>query len=576
MIEQTITACEVALRAGNLELAAELVAEALRLAPGRAEIHALAGRVHRAEGRAKAALAQFRTALALTPEFSACWQEFSDCIRIARPLHLDAALIRQLDACLKMERIDTNGATLTAGEILLEQFARVTSTGGDVLQAIVTGWRTSPEGEALYDLLLTYLEGYRVLHLPLERAFTELRQRLLRTVMHRRVQPSPLALMAAMAVQCFRNEYVFFLTDWEREAVHGLSAELTHEGVDAAVVAAIAAYQPLGRLPNFEGVRAALDATGEPLVRRMLQVQVDEPTEERRVKKDIATLAPIEDLVSQQVRDQYEENPYPRWSRLPLGRGTRATIAGTVKKVLVAGCGTGEDPLKKAATEPQCEITALDLSLASLAYGARKAREYGIANVTFLHGDILDLAELPGKFDLVVCTGVLHHMREPERGLAAIAAAAVPGGLLQIALYTESGRQAIVAGIELRRELGLPPTPEGIRRFRQAVCALPAGHPARGLTDFGDFYSISECRDLVFHVQEHRFTLPRVDEMLTRAGLVFDSFEVTAPVLTKFRDMFPTAVDQKSLVCWDALEGRYPGIFGSMYQFLARKGSTAR
>ena len=94
--------------------------------------------------------------------------------------------------------------------------------------------------------------------------------------------------------------------------------------------------------------------------------------------------------------------------------------------ILVAGCGTGLNPLSDAVKYPNARITAIDISRRSLAFAMRKAEELGIGNVDFYQGDILELGTLDRRFDVVICGGVLHHMADPLQGWAVLRGLLVP------------------------------------------------------------------------------------------------------------------------------------------------------
>jgi hypothetical protein len=101
---------------------------------------------------------------------------------------------------------------------------------------------------------------------------------------------------------------------------------------------------------------------------------------------------------------------------------------------------------------------------------------------------------------------------------------------------------------------GLPVT-----AARQRIFALPADHPARTVTTLRDFYSASGARDLILHVQEHRFTIPRLASAIAELGVEFLGFELPGKKLAL------------SLEQWDAYETANPDTFASMYQFWIRK-----
>src|SRR5690606_7260716 len=113
----------------------------------------------------------------------------------------------------------------------------------------------------------------------------------------------------------------------------------------------------------------------------------------------------------------------------------------TPVRALNAGCGTGQHPIDMALRIADLDLLAIDLSLASLAYARRKAHDMGLANIRFAQADILQMGGHPDRFDLIESTGVLHHLRDPEAGLAILAGLLAPGGIMRLALYSEAGRR---------------------------------------------------------------------------------------------------------------------------------------
>jgi hypothetical protein len=139
---------------------------------------------------------------------------------------------------------------------------------------------------------------------------------------------------------------------------------------------------------------------------------------------------------------------------------------------------------------------------------------------------------------------------------------------MKIGLYSERGRGAVLAAHTLRDERGWEATPAGIRLARREILALSDDHPARPLVWSPDFYSISGCRDLVFHACEHRFTLPEIAELLEALGLQFVGFQHFHPAVDRRYDArFPDDPARTNLENWDALEADHPEIFAGMYQF---------
>jgi SAM-dependent methyltransferase len=252
-----------------------------------------------------------------------------------------------------------------------------------------------------------------------------------------------------------------------------------------------------------------------------------------------------------------------------------ADSGGRTESLLVAGCGTGFEPIDLARRDPSLRITAMDLSRASLAYGARAALDLGLSGIRFLQGDILALDQAAEQFDVVISTGVIHHMDRPEVGLARLAGVLRPGGVIRLGLYSERARAVVRLAHELIRERGWRPVAEDIRAFRTHVLALSETEPLAALRQSEDFYSLSGCRDLVFHVREHRYTPTQLSDLLASAKLKLIGFEAPPEALMPFREAFGEGADTLDLTLWDRLERDHPEMFAGMYQFWAQKPGQA-
>ena len=240
--------------------------------------------------------------------------------------------------------------------------------------------------------------------------------------------------------------------------------------------------------------------------------------------------------------------------------------------MLIAGCGTGQHSAHTAMRFPAARILAVDLSLSSLGFAKRRAHELGLTNLEFAQADILELGVLDRRFDIVESVGVLHHMHDPLAGWRVLAGLVKPGGMMFIGLYSELARRAIVQCRAFIAERGFPATLEGIRDARQAILAEMDDSVVRRLRTNIDFYSASGTRDLLFHVQEHRFSVLQIAASLEQLGLAFAGFDsVDREAVAKYRARFPHDPRMHSLANMAAFEPDNPDTFAGMYKFWVRK-----
>jgi len=312
--------------------------------------------------------------------------------------------------------------------------------------------------------------------------------------------------------------------------------------------------------------------------------------EEQSLRSEIPLLSSVDDKVSQLVRDQYEENPYPRWLRtgiygeprtvqqffqaIKLDLGQDTYQLSDRPEILVAGCGTGVHAISTASKFLNCEVLAVDLSLSSLSYAVRKTKELGVPNIKYMQGDILKLGQLERQFDIVESCGVLHHMDDPVAGWKVLVERLRTGGMMKIALYSEIARQDVVTSRNQIADRNYGSSSEDIRRYRKEIFDMDLDESSEisKLLGTNDFFSLSECRDLIFHVQEHRFTLPQIEEILDDLGLSFIGFEFPQQhILDDFREAYPEKDAMKSLSSWHQFELNNQDTFREMYQFWLQK-----
>ncbi|KZR84893.1 MULTISPECIES: class I SAM-dependent methyltransferase [Prochlorococcus] len=430
-------------------------------------------------------------------------------------------------------------------------------------------------------------------HPDIEHFLTRFRRELLILASKKQAIPDHLKpLSEALATQCFLNEYAYVQSSDEEKYVQEL-INMAHNSKEELnqYLAIIACYIPIYILDLKQEWLNSYPTMSEQS-KTLIKTQLDEPLQEESLKKSLGDSSTISDAVSVNVKAMYEQNPYPRYrfsdftiqdrslnistfiriestkEDLPFMEELTVNIAHP--KVLIAGCGTGNQVIM-ASRYKNADITAFDLSKTSLAYAIRKADDYQMKNVTFKIMDILDIANQTEKFDVIECSGVLHHMQDPEAGLSALVHQLKPGGFMKLGLYSELARQQIIEARNQIKQLDIKSTPEGIRDFRGRVLNGDL-YQLKGLSQLGDdFYSLSECRDLCFHVQEHRFTTESLGKLLNTHGLIFCGFMLPNSIYKTYKDRFPDDTDMTSLKDWGRFEKLHPTTFGGMYQFWVYK-----
>lgn len=445
-------------------------------------------------------------------------------------------------------------------------------------------------------MLRCILECIPIASVEMERFLTQTRRILLDMAWHspalsdQRGEDDPvLSLLCAVARQCHLNEYVFYASDEELAQVEALRGRLEASiaaqlPVSGRWLAAVAAYSALGSIQSSPPIKTV---AWPEAVLPLLQQQIVEPSTEREYRPLIPKITPIADDVSLLVQAQYEENPYPRWVRTSSTiqmNSTEAYLrqlfpaspirqypAKSSADILIAGCGTGQQSIDTALLFPASKLLAIDLSLSSLCYAKRKTDELGLRNIEYAQADIMALGTMAQNFDIIESVGVLHHMADPLAGWKVLLGLLKPGGFMRLGLYSDLARQSVVAAREYIAKQGYAATATGIRLCRQELMSRENRAQFGKLFSFRDFFAMSECRDLVFHVQEHRFNLVQVKHMLRELGLTFIGFTLESHTAHRYHARFPEDQSLTNLDSWAQFETESPEIFSGMYQFWVQK-----
>jgi tetratricopeptide (TPR) repeat protein/2-polyprenyl-3-methyl-5-hydroxy-6-metoxy-1,4-benzoquinol methylase len=579
----------VLVSAGAASEARQHLEQALETRPDWPEAHARLGALLAEDGVVDGALGHLHTALSNGPDNVVVGRYFTQALAVMGPLSYSPELASALSTCLGLPELDYQPLTSVAVAVLKQ------APGFDILiehnAKPGDAWVAALEDPTVrawldHELLQRVLRRALITDADFEILLSGLRAYCLDAVTQQR-NDSPLpneTLLESLAHQCFINEYVFFVSANETQQLDDLQQQVraasnTTAGVSPGAVLVLAMYQALHSLPGAERL-LGLSALAPHAA--LLQRQIEEPIEEARLQQTIVALTTIDDAISRQVREQYEESPYPRWLSLdiqparPLDAvmselfpGYRPRVDTTRSlQILVAGCGTGRHAIAVARRFEGAQVLAVDLSRASLAYAMRMAAKLGVDNIEFAQADILRLGELTERFDVIESAGVLHHLAEPLQGWRQLRALLKPGGLMRIGLYSTRARHNIEHARRFVREAGYGADPGGIRQARRALLALQPEHAASPVTEMHDFYSLSACRDLIFHVQETSYTPAQIADALESLHLNLVGFDLAQrSQLDAFRRTNPDRGAMSDLAAWDAFEAAHPEAFLSMYQF---------
>ena len=248
-----------------------------------------------------------------------------------------------------------------------------------------------------------------------------------------------------------------------------------------------------------------------------------------------------------EVRAFYESHPYPaplanldRHRELYRNPDRRRAVSLLLwptrqparnRKILIAGCGTSQAAVH-AMREPDAQVTAIDISETSLAHARDLQRKYDLRNLDLRQLAIEDVGSLGETFDEIVCTGVLHHLPDPDLGLRSLRAALVPDGALHVMVYAAYGRAGVYMMQEYCRLLGVRPNEEDLRTLAATIGSLSEDHPLGVVASRAkDFRQPNALADALLHPVDRAYTVPQLHAWIERCGLKFARWYEQAPYL---------------------------------------------
>ncbi|MFY0665858.1 MAG: methyltransferase domain-containing protein [Natronospirillum sp.] len=533
------------------------------------------------------AFSDYRKLVRKYPQKTALTSRLLECAGQIKADYYDATLASDIINLLRTDNLDHQSLAPLTGSLLIHRYELHNPNAAIELNQLVQD-----------DLLLESLHRLLFVHPELDDLLASLRQ----TVLHHHLSLGHIdsdlkSLLLGLAQYSLHNEFLLYQTPDEVQTVKALKGYLHEELAGQSKpeelllpALLLSLYEPLAQKDLTWPVKSLMKST-DPQTKALLHAHLLETAEEIVRANDIEALTDIQGSVSHAVRAQYEDNPYPRWTHLPLYTSTHYVRAvaseipaldlsrhktKTPIRILIAGSGTGRHAIHVARHFHDVDVTAIDLSRRSLAYGRAMAERYEVDNIRFYHADILALTadHFPeqGLFDVIECSGVLHHMGNPMAGWEALCGLLRPNGLMKVGLYSRRARNTITSLRKVIQEQGFGTTPDDIRRFRHALLQQQGdSQDLKTIITSVDFYSMSGIRDLLFHAQEHLFTPNDLASLIRQLPLEFLGFVLPPSVRRSYQHFFPEDCLMNDLKNWERLEIDNPRLFGGMYQMYLRK-----
>ena len=311
---------------------------------------------------------------------------------------------------------------------------------------------------------------------------------------------------------------------------------------------------------------------------------------------------PVSDAATPVVSAFYDRFPYPgdplqdgpppgynwRWcvdSAWAAATGCLPPRAGSGPRrwrILDAGCGTGVSTDYLCHLNPGSAVLAVDISAGALEVARQRTRRSGAAaqveELRIEQRSLLDLAG-EGPFDYINSVGVLHHLREPEQGLGALAGLLRPGGLVHLFLYADGGRWEIHRTQRALALLGAGTDEAGLHLGRQLLAQLPETNRLRRHHEQRwalDTAADANFADMYLHPQETSYNIERLLAFVATAGLEFAGFsnpEVWSPARLLQGELLERAQDLSPRQQWSLVEELDPDI--SHFEFFLSKGPVS-
>jgi len=372
--------------------------------------------------------------------------------------------------------------------------------------------------------------------------------------------------MISLSIQSFLNEYIWHYDDEEIILINKIEKKIKSDDffVSDFNKFYIYIFYCFKQIKD-RNIQKKLIKNNYHLSNTFIKYIFTDREHEQALKKQIPTIGNIEDKISKKIASQYENSPYPRWNSITLIEAQELediinlciqpnTISIPKKdklNVLIAGCGTGKVVLSAANLYKNSNIYAFDLSKNSLSYAKRLTEEYQHKNVSFFQSDILEASKINKTFDIIECTGVLHHMDNPLLGLKSLVNLLKNNGYIKLSLYSTKSRKFVKM---IRKDIAMNKLKVNKENMIEYRNKMKIDYKNYKFTS-SDFYTLSGFRDLFFNVKEHTFSQVEVKKIIDEFGLEFLGYYFRDPeVKNSYRKRYPHDTKCLNLENWDDFE----------------------
>ena len=370
---------------GELQKAEIFTRKAIEIDPNFAMAYFNLGNIRKDLGKRKDSLDSYLRVIEINPQYVYTFSAITDLLRYSDPSQFDKNHLKKiLNLCLNKNDL-SHKDLFPAFNFLYKNdlITNLEKSGGTFSKIdLITNHKS----------IMNALEKIIFCDPELEKVLKSFRRDICNRVSKKGndINEYELAFIIGLGKQCFINEYVYSVSKEENINLQNIIERFKKGEINEINIAILSCYFPLYKLINDLPLLQSFQSPSKTYM-QLLQLQVEEPLKENELSKEIKKLGTFRDDITQKVKSQYEENPYPRWRFIRFFRDYKISIKDAINneispnrisinvnnkqpKVLIAGCGTGKQILQ-ALKYQNSVITAIDLSLSSLAYAKRKLDE---------------------------------------------------------------------------------------------------------------------------------------------------------------------------------------------------------